>query len=503
MKVNKKIFEFPVVGDGMNQKVTPTMLRYSEAQLLYNITTEMPGVWRTRKGDDLLATAIAGDQEVKGLGTYIPQTGVQQLFMVANTNLYKYDGNVTFSLVEALVTASNEDVNFVNYGELNRLYMFTDSSTTYVKYTSGTTTTEVGGAGKFKAKYGAVAQGVMWYGGIPSYENRVYVSRIDETTNLPVDTPWESDETGITDSTRFFILDGPCMGLCSYRDRLYAFTDRSCWMLNAGVTPVEGSRVFNIGTTAHRSIQVDEKTNVMLWANENGIYMYAGGGDPMNVIEKITNRTSSAAVWDLISPANFDDFTAGAWDGKYILAVGNLTDTAQTYYANCGIEYNIISNTIQIREFPAAVTTLFTKSGDRRLYYGDNAHRAVFRIGVGSVDYNYLGNTNAYSGVIRTKRLKGEFGGGSGARAKEFHTLILVHEGTGNITVKYAVNGATTYSTLATITASTTETTAIVPMGAIEGHDISFEFSVASGTMEIKGFGVEATITDSFRLPIS
>lgn len=492
-KGDNSIQWFPV-GGGINQRVLPTALRFDEARFMYNMTFSKPGVWRSRLGNDLLATTIAGSEEILGLGAYNPNAGVEQLFMVANTNLYKYDGNVTFNSVDAAKFSSGEKVNMVNY--LNRLYCFGVSS--YLQYTSGTTLTTVGsGDTRIIASMGAVAQDALWAAGRPGHEEKVYASRFDTTTKLRTHEFYESTED-MTDTTRFIALDTEVKSIIGFKDQIMMFTDSGCWTtdITAFNTQHGITKLFDVGTTSHRSVAVDNELGIMMWVNENGLYMWDGAGNPVNVLQKVKNRVDADAFWDLVNTSNLSTVSGHIWDGKYFLSVGDLTDASLSYDEDAGLEYDIISNKLSPRSIPAATFTLFTKSGDRRLYYGHNAARAVFRLDVGTQDTSVLGVAGDYTCTVQTKRFHTELGD---FLSKEVHKILVRHKGTGTITVSYALDGSDTFTELGTIVASDTEVTAQM-QADLECRDISLQLEVTSGTMEVMAVGFEYTNTDSLGL---
>lgn len=495
---NKTSYWFPV-GGGMHQRSIPTALRFDEAQFMYNMTFSKPGVWRSRLGNDLLATTIAGSEAVMGLGAYNPNGGDEQMFMVANTNLYKYDGITTFDLVESTITSSTEPVNMVNY--MNKLYLFTESASTYVKYTSGSTTTLIGAADtRIKASMGAVAQDALWAAGRPGHEDKVYASRFDTTTKLRTHEFYESTED-MTDTTRFVSLDTEVKSIRGFKDHAMMFSDSACWTtdITSFNTQHGITKLFDVGTTSHRSVVVDKELGIMMWINENGLYMWDGGGQPVNVLQKVKNRVDADAFWDLVATGNYSTLSGGIWDGKYYLSVGDLTDASLSYDEDAGLEYDILANKMSIRSLPADLFALFTKSGDKRLYYGHSGARSVFRIGVGTQDTSTAGVAGDYTCTVQTKRFHRDLGN---FYAKRIHEVLVRYKGTGTITVGYALDGAATFTELSTLSASSTEVTGRLQMD-MECRDIALQLEVTSGTMEIMAVGFEVTNIDSLRLGTS
>ena len=490
MNSRRATYIFDPVGGGINQKVKSILLKRTEAKMLYNITHDRVGVWRSRKGNSRLAT-VSGSGKVQGIFAYRHQNGTEDLFLVAGGNLYKYDGTSTLSLIESDIFTITAKIVGVNY--LNRLYLFSDQPGDSVRYTEGDTTTILTDV---QAKYSASAQDSLWVAGRFGGEDRVYVSRYDESNNTPTDNLFDADETWGS-STRYFVLDGEVTGLMSFKDFLFAFTDHSIWSLDVRSvgTLRGGTKVQSVGTTSHHSLAVDSKLGVCLFADgNNGIYFWTGAGDPINVSDFLIEKVEESGIIDLINPNNYEILSAGIWDGKYYLSVGDLEDATKDYHEKACIVYAIAENKLSLQEIDASCFTLWKDSSkNRNLYFGSNDDRTVYKISDGIVDQDSSGSDVDVTSYVHTKDMRGEFG--ASTSDKTFHSIKVLYTGTAEIDVGYSMDGDDIYTKLGTLPIA--DDTKLISEALLmlekRGKSISLEFKKTSGTMEIVGYELDVT----------
>lgn len=486
--MDKKIW-FEPLGMGMNQKVKGTQIKYNESKLLYNISFDKVGVWRSSKGRQLKATTLSGTGGIDGLMVYKPKGAVDLLIAVAGGNTYRYDGVETLESVDTSTFTTAYDVMGVNF--LNRLYMFSSNQLNSTHYLEGTTVTDF----TIKAKYGIVAQDSLWAGNINGYEDRFYVSRFDEANNIPTHNLYETGQD-ITTSTRYFLLDGAITGGVAFKDSALGFTKDSVWSMDVRSIGTQrgASKLFDVGTTSNKSIAVDSKFNSLFFVDgSNGVNMWGGAGDPINISDMLIDKTSGVGVIDLIERSNLKKLAGHCWDGKYYLSLYDLTDTSLEYYQDACLVYDIAGNKWALRQVPANNWVTFDEDGEKALYFGASDTRSIYRYETGDVNEDSEGVESDITSIIRTKDFCNEFG--NPGVLKTIGDIVVLYSGTGEIEINYSKDGSNQYNelktpiTLAVANAERDETIAIKPIG-IKCRKISFEIRKTSGTLEIIAIGI-------------
>jgi len=495
MAKGKKMLWIEPTGGGIHQKNEATLIHHTEAKMLYNITHDQPGSWVSRSGNNLIASTLAGGNPIRGLGSRENFGGTAQLIAIYDGDVYKWnDISSLGSTIGSSAFGATESVNTANF--LERLYM-AGGGTTTLKYTNGSTTSNA--TGTPQVRYIAVAQDTLWAAGKSGSEDYVFASLYDEANNTPTDQLYEDTETWAT-SSRYFVVDGEVTGIGSFKDLPVVFTKTGLWTSDIrDFSSLHGPvKLASVGSTSHRSIAVDNKLHVLMFAGNDGIFLWTGAGDPINIIDKCINRVDANALWDDVNPANYATMHGACWDGKYYLAVGNLQDNTTDYYQNGCFVYDIAANKISFRSLASSMIVPHIKTtGEKKLFFGSNSTGSVYETHIGTQDDDSAGTPQNYVSYVNTKRFSGEFGSVTGT--KTWHSIVVGYTSDEDITVKQDINGTGTYSTLGTLTASSDEVRKALTFGE-EGEDVSLQFSTASGRMKIKAFGFEYTLHDSIRL---
>ena len=490
-----KTYWFEPIGDTINQKVKSTQIKYSQAKMLYNITHDKVGSWRTRPGRTLIDDTINTSSGVQGIGFY--KYG-KQMVIVMGGNVYKYSSG-GIELVASSVFTSTANINMTNY--LNRIYMFSDISTDIVKYYDGTNVVAAGDstntAYQFSAKFGCAVQNSLWV----AVGDRVYVSNYNLTDNVPTDHLFEAGSDFVS-STRFFIMNDEVTGLISYRDTPTVLTANTTSILDINwVNTLQGAqKKLDIGTSSPRSVVIDTKSGYLLWADgKNGVFMWSGAGDAVNVGEYLIENAEQTGIINLINNSNLDKLAAGAINGKVFISLHDLTDTTLDYGTDCTIVFDIASNKWSVRNVEAGCYETARLDNENALYAGSYSTKSVYKLDVNGKyqDDDYSGVPQNYSSYIRSKDLRGEFG--PGGNTKKFAKLITVYKSNVPITTSYSLNGSTTYKELGTIAASPEGSefyVSLQPIGQL-GTSISLEWRTLSGYQEIIGFGLVVDTYDT------
>lgn len=483
---------FEPLGGGMNQRVKGSQIDWNEAKFLYNMTHDRIGVWRSRLGNETVAT---GTGTAQGLGVYRGLNG--DALLVASRDLYVLTGATLTQIGDSNLFSLGEDVSIVNF--LDRAYLF--SKNAQVRYTDGTSVSILGeGGNELQARFGAVAQQTLWVAGVANLEDRVYASFFDEVTVSPTDKLYEKDETFAT-STRYFTVDGNITGLVSFRGYAHVFTSQAFYSVDirdvGGLSGAE--KLGDIGTSSPKSIAVDNKLGFLMWADgKNGVFLWSGAGTPINVAERVIERTE-LAVLDLIVSAS--SLTGYVDDGKYYLVLGDLSDPTLEYYSNACLVYDIAGNQWSVRDIEAKYLATYNNE-----LYGVSADMKVTKYNQGLTDQDSNGDDVYYDSYVDTKDYGVEFG--LIGSMKIFKGLEIAHKGTARITVYYSIDGDSEYTELTTIIPEETTKDRILTYRPLppstKGRTISFRFRKHptfkrdvrstdnnSGYMEIIGFGLD------------
>lgn len=438
----------------------------------------------------------------------------------------------TSSTASTLITTSNM---FVSTDVGKTVTNTTDSQTrTITAYTSATQVTvntaindtwdndKLTIVEKIKGKHLTVSQNTLFLSNITylgqtavTDADRTYYSVFDSTNNTPSHQLYnttEGTETGtLGNSTRWFRLQLPIVGSFSFgvTGLSYFFTADACYSFDMSLenNATGPKKVFDIGLANENAI--DEVNGWMIWIDRSGrIWAWGGAGSPVNVSYDIEDENLGNAIISKIDKSGYADWALGGQNNQFWVSIGNITVYDKTIN-NCVLValFNSDMSTIvwgaegypvQFRQF-----TKTTLSDKVRLVAACKGVDDVYILQDGAND----GNT-AIDAYVRTAFLDLALP----LYKKEYLTLFIKYrpQSTSStyLTVKYAIDGNLSYTTIASNSTSLkhgrinmysatssvdTDNIAMIafPTG-VKGRTLSLELSnsTAGQSFEIKGIGI-------------
>ena len=255
-------------------------------------------------------------------------------------------------------------------------YYFTNGISDLM-YTNGTTITEVTGV---KARYITHVENVLIIGHATEtfYENQLIYSKANSHQ-------FYNDLDGsYSASTQTFSLPGEVTRIVSFNSLVYAFTKADgLWEIDLKDDTVR--QISTHGTISPKSVDID--WDVMIWADQNGVWALPIGGDVLKVsttVDNIYSQTSAEYIFQIVGGFNTE--------GEYELHLGDLTYQG-TEYPNYTLVYEIEQsrelnqNTWKEdsgKEFPNCMAKWTNALGFTQSYYGSRTNQTVFQN-----DYGY------------------------------------------------------------------------------------------------------------------
>lgn len=255
-------------------------------------------------------------------------------------------------------------------------YYFTNGVSN-LRYTNGTTITEVDGV---KAEYITHVENVLVIGHPTEtfYGNQVLYSKADSHQ-------FYNDLDGsYSNSKQKFSLPGEVTMVASLNSLLYVFT-KSDGLWEVDLIDGATRQVSTHGTMSPKSVDTD--WDVMIWADQDGVWALPIGGDVLKVsttVDNIYSQTSASNIFQVVGGFNTN--------GQYELHLGNLTYQGVTY-PNYTLVYEIEQsrelgqNTWKEdtgKEFPNCMTNWTNALGFTQNYYGSRTNQTVYQN-----DYGY------------------------------------------------------------------------------------------------------------------
>jgi len=528
---------------GMNQSVDNQLIENNESPLLKNVVLDKLGNWSSRKGTSKLGGTTAGADRVWGLGTYDKADGTHTFFRVVNRDLEKLTENTsTWAAVDTDEWTASKKVNTVNF--LNRMYLGCEDGTTALSYTTGTTITDV--APTIGGHHLAVNKSILAVGGNSLKPEVLFYSQpetdkfYDKTGTCAADADvagantvtltdsqfeayhegaaylYNSTEgvihfiTGFTSGTvvttdaatsswdndtvyvliDYFSQDGKCTGIASFQEKFISFDEDNMYQWDPQST--WSNKISGYGCVNERTIK--NVSGSLIWADREGIYLYNGSSKPVDISNKIKDDIDGYGLFDLINPSNFSQLSAGSFDGKYYLSVGDLSTVSgapASAVTNAELVFNVASGawTLNSRDDePVVYSTFINSTGAKDLYYGEKSALAVYKMNTGTTDADSSTGTTAISFEARTPHY--QFGNPS--IEYRISQVYVKYKSTGEVVVTYSSNGGA-YKALKTLPASSTATVVkVLPTTECSGFINSLKFT-SSGVVSIEAVGFVAS----------
>lgn len=427
-----------------NFNVADHLLALNQSRYMCNITLDNTGSAAFRNGSEIFET-IDTARDLQGFGVYVKPDGTQEVLVALNGVLYTTNGAGTTSISGTYFGTSSE-VRFVNY--LGRIYFVGDADGELLHYYESGAVTKV--TGDIDGKYLAVAGGRLY---VTSYDNprEVYYSAVFAHS--------------FNTSTDKFTADRNITGIVAVGENapLVVFEEDALYLVD-GTT---SDKQDGIGCVAPDSVKMIYGN--VIWLSRNGLYIFSSSDPyPTKVSKVIENNYTHDAIFNQVTQANLSTAKAGVFDNKYYLSVGNLADTVKRQTLNdVVIVYDITSNTFTHYTYTANGVGLFfdayVDNSTNKKYFlaGSKDGGVIYRIEVPSLytDEDLDGDAQNYTSLYMTKHVLLD-GGEKGMKgrhiAKRLKEIVLRLYSSGNVVVKYSLDGTKEYTTLATITENTT-----------------------------------------------
>lgn len=533
---------------GVNQNVSPTLIKNSQFKLLNNVTQEFLGTLSHRLGSTLYLDSVDASNPVRGLHMYEKDTGVDYLHMVVDGDLY-VNGATTWTSQATSEWATDSEIDMANY--INRHYMASSTADENLRYATetGATTTVVALSTTISnsstgstlvvndniftsamvgttvtnttdgqtrtitgytnattvtvdsaindtwdgddleiyvdGKYLAVNGAYLMIAGNSTFPRRTYYSNVEsDTFNLGSD---------------YFITSLPPTGVASFGNgrAFIIFTKNNYLVVDPATTYT--NQVDDYGCSSHRSIQ--NIRGRLVWFDRDAFYMLsANQAYPTEISVPLRNKTTGDAVIDKINASNFEVVASGQEDSRYFCALRDLTGNVlgETLDA-CVVEIDLQQSTWKVHTYDSndigSVFASFRDStGDEALYSGSFSNGTVYKLNVPSVytDDDTTDTTNTVTSTIITK----DYGFNKGRTAEvtltKVDNLHFKYFAESAISVSFALDGTDTYTSLSTLDAhtSTKWKFAKMPFGKDECKTISLKMT-CNGDFKIFGIGFE------------
>lgn len=264
---------------GMNRRLDADKIPDGFSPLAVNVDLDKIGTVRKRKGTDLLGTAGVPDSKVQSITEYVNPQGVSEVQIIRNGTIYRYDStNDTYIQVgDGGQFPSLKQVQSVNYK--GRVYYVTEDEA--LRWNAGdnvvTLVNNETPANQIKAACVATAQQTLFIGNVTinsvNYPRRFYYSYFDSDTITETDQFWKTEETGFSDSTSFYDLQGGAIQAMigySARNQAYIFTDTKCYQFDitqAYTAPQNAiQEIFSIGCAGPKAVTVCD--GVLYWMDK-------------------------------------------------------------------------------------------------------------------------------------------------------------------------------------------------------------------------------------------
>ena len=246
-----------------------------------------------------------------------------------------------------------------------------------LQYTNGTTITTVTGV---KAKYITNVGDVLVLGHPTEtfYANEIIYAKANSHQ-------FYSDLDGsYAASTQRFRMPGEVTQVKGFNQLVYAFT-KSDGIFEIDLSDLSDRQISTHGTMSPKSVAID--WDVMIWADQNGIWALPIGGDVLKVstaVDNIYSQVSATNIFQIVGGFNVN--------GQYELHLGNLTYQGVSYTNYC-LVYELeqsrelnknVWKEDEGKEFPNNMVNHTNSYGFTQCYYGSRTNQTTYQN-----DYGY------------------------------------------------------------------------------------------------------------------
>jgi len=527
---------------------SPGLSAPNELEISVNNSQAQLANWSHRNGADLFLDSISASGSVKGLHMYQKDTGVNYLHMVHNGNLY-INGVTTWASQDLNDWDTASTINMTNH--INRHYMASSTSGERLKYatetgavTTVTPWTAIASSSSTASTLITTTDvftvnmiGFTIYNVTDSTNTTIigYTSPTTVTTGTAINDTWDSDTLAIYLDPKYLAASGAYMmmdGGTTFPRRAYITEPESdtiklgskYFVSNLPITGIESfgngrnfiifsrdgyivadpqsfynTPVDGYGCISHRSIKI-VKNNLIYLGVDTFNALPLNASYPTDIAKKIKNDKTADALFNKIDWSVASTFASGRKGDLYWCAVQNLSATVKGQTINNAIFIIDTSqnswrvDTYATGELASIMAEFTNSSGVTDLYAGSLSNGTVYKLDTPGLysDDNRSGTPVAVTGMIRGSFLKMQNRRTAEPLLKKIHKIYLEYTSASPITVKYSINGSSTYTTLAeTFPAYSTNlwTTNFFNFG-IECFSISLQFECA-GDYVIYAYGLD------------
>jgi hypothetical protein len=182
---------------------------------------------------------------------------------------------------------------------------------------------------------------------------------------------------------------------------------------------------------------IDQINGNEFFLNHDGVYIYTGGY-PTNI---------SYSVYDFIQnmdPSQYQKAPGIAFNQKYYLAIGTVTDNLGYTIPNCILVYDYILNLWETCSFDTLPTTwcvVVDNSGQQQLLFGDSTGQ-VYQYNIGIAN-----NSQPANAILETHYLTW----GAPEKTKEWQSYVINTNPGANFQLQTAVDWSNKWTTITTI----------------------------------------------------
>ncbi len=537
---------------GSTNQNTSGLLADNEFELLVNVTQEQAGNIAHRLGTTRYLNSVSASNQVRGLHSYNKSNGNNYLHMVSGGSLY-VNGVSTWTSQDASEWSTSSDIDMVNFTDRHymassvagerlkyatetgavttatvwsatastsstsstlvtttnvfsqymvghTIYNITDGTSTTITGYSDPTTVTTGTAINdtwdndalviyIDPKYLAVNGGYMIAAGAPLFSRRTYYSDLDiDTFKL---------------STNFWITSYPPTGVASFGNgRTFVIFTQKGYMSVDPSDPIFTREVEgDFGCVSHKSI-VAIGGGLMYLGRDRFNWLSGDSSFPTDISMKIRNDLTANALMNKIDKGLLSVAAAGKRNNIYYCFVRDLSANVKGQdLDSAAFVIDLSQNNWKVETYTgndlASVTAEFIDAtGDISLYGGSFSNGTVHKIATASIytDDDKDDVTTVVTSVVRTKHYEFVNKTTGASRAVLTKKLWFKYKSSVSITVKYALDGSTTYTTLATLPAYTTTEWdyRYIDLNA-ESRTISLQLEF-SGEAIIYAFGFDAEL---------
>jgi hypothetical protein len=364
--MNKLISNF---AGGMNQKVSPLIIKDSECELILNYNLDLVGAITKRNGYTVFGNQPVAAKTILGLYQFNDSSGSESNpLMVANIS-----GDAT-SVIYEYVSGTGNWTSRNTAGTASKKTRFA----TFIDYVFRVNSSDTVLSSADLSAWGTTdCPTTITPSFIANYEDRVYVANGGTTTGSRV---WYSSlPTGaapftITWTTTVDYLDvNPDDGdsitaLENNGNKLLIFKNRSMYRWSFG--QIEPDRLIGVGTSSQECVKTNLDIGITFFANANGVYSYMGDR-PKLISRKIEKWFKGLVSTDITG------FSAEIDSDHYYLYLGDSLTVGSRTYTNVMAVYTISLDAwvIYTLNAPIRIMSRLIQSGVEQIYFGSTNGR--------------------------------------------------------------------------------------------------------------------------------